>query len=356
MLCTIIAWNPVNFIDGEAPWIAWEIGYVVLGVALSKILAFFLHHLSKRIKTTPFDLFADALLRPAICLIWYLVALYSIDLVTEEWISQAKPRLWAILTNGGCVITLGWFLLRLKNRLLEEASKRCTLEGRIPDANSMQALSKLFTIGISAVVLVLLNDFTGLSLTTLLAFGGVGGLALAFASQDIVSNFFGGFMIHMTRPFLIGEIVQMPSLSIEGVVEEIGWYQTRIRPTTKSAVYIPNSLFTKALLVNKTRITHRLLEESLYIDISPLDALPSIIHDIDLYLSSHSKFDHAEWAGARIDFVGPTSTIILSGLTRTGSLQDFYRLRDEVLLHVARIVASHGGKMSFSPQIVAFPR
>lgn len=356
MLHSIIAWNPVNFIDGEAPWIAWEIGYVVFGLALSKCLAFFLHHLSKRIKTITFDHFADALLRPAICLIWYLVALYSIDLVTEEWISQAKPKLWAILTNGGSVLTLGWFLLRLKNRLLEEAVKRRTVEGRIPDANSMQAVSKLFTIGISAVVLILLNDFTGLSLTTLLAFGGVGGLALAFASQEIVSNFFGGFMIHTTRPFLIGELVQMPSLSIEGVVEEIGWYQTRIRPTTKSAVYIPNSLFTKALLVNKTRITHRLLEESLYIAVCPLDALSAIVHDIDAYISSHSKFDHTEWAGARIEFVGPTSTVILSGLTRTGSLQDFYRLKDEVLLHVAQIVASHGGKMSFSPQTLSLSK
>ena len=119
----------------------------------------------------------------------------------------------------------------------------------------MQALSKLFTAVIGSIILILLNDFTGISLTTLLAFGGVGGLALAFASQEIVSNFFGGFMIHMTRPFLIGELVSMPSLAIEGAVEEIGWYQTLIRPSSKTAVYIPNSLFTKALLINKTRIT-----------------------------------------------------------------------------------------------------
>jgi MscS family membrane protein len=349
MVHMVIAWNPVNFIDGEARWIAWAVTYVVIGLVLSKALAFFLHHLSRRIKTTSFNLFADALLCPTICLIWYLVALHSLDLVTEDWISQTRPRIWAVVTNGGCVIALGWFLLRLKNRLLEDAIKRRTQEGRIPDANSMQAVSKLSTIGIFAVVLVLFNDFTGLSLTTLLAFGGVGGLALAFASQEIVSNFFGGFMIHTTRPFLVGELVQMPSLSIEGVVEEIGWYQTRIRPSSKSAVYIPNSLFTKALLVNKTRITHRLLEESIYITVSPFDALSAIIRDIDAYLSSHPLFDRTEWASARIEFVGPTSTVVLSGLTRAASLQEFYRLKNEVLLRVAQIVSTHGGHMSFSP-------
>ena len=355
MFRTVLAWNPVNFIDGEAPWIAWGTIYVISGFVLSKVLPLILHVLSKRSKAPAFDLFADAFLRPAICLIWYLVALHSIDLVTEDWISQTRPRLWAISTSGSCVIALGWFLLRLKNRLLEEAVRRRSFEGKVPDISSMKAISKLFTIGIFAIVLILLNDFTGLSLTTLLAFGGVGGLALAFASQEIISNFFGGFMIHTTRPFLIGEIVHMPSLSIEGVVEEIGWYQTRIRPASKSAVYIPNSLFTKALLVNKTRITHRLLEESLFISVHAPETLSAIIHDVDLYLSSHPKLDRTEWSGARIECIGPTSTIVLSGLTRTTTLQDFYRLRDEVLLHIVRIVSSHGGKMSASPQVLPSP-
>ena len=345
-----IAWNPVNFVDGEARWIAWGAAYVLFGLILSQALSMLFRFLSK--KSSSFDLFADAFLCPAICLIWYLVAIQSIDLVTEGWISQARPKLWAVLTSGGSILALGWFLLRLKDRFLEAAARRRVQEGRIPDATSMQAVSKLLTVGIFTIVLILLNDCTGLSLTTLLAFGGVGGLALAFASQEIVSNFFGGLMIHTTRPFLIGEVVQMPSLSIEGVVEEIGWYQTRIRPPSKSAVYVPNSLFTKALLVNKTRITHRLLEESVFISVQPLDALSAIVRDISVYLSSHLGLDRAEQASARIECIGPTSTIVFSALTKAYSLQEFYRLRDEILLHVADIVASHGGKMASPPQVL----
>ena len=345
-----IAWNPVNFVDGESGWIVRGTVYVFLGIVLSQALSLLLRFFSK--KTPSFGLFSAAFLRPAVCLIWYLVALYSIDLVTEGWISETRPKLWAFVTSGSSVLALGWFLFRLKDRLIEAAAQRRVKDGKAPDATSMQALSKLFTVGIFAVVLILLNDFTGMSLTTLLAFSGVGGLALAFASQEIVSNFFGGLMIHMTRPFLIGEIVQMPSLSIEGVIEEIGWYQTCIRPSSKAAVYIPNSLFTKAPLVNKSRITHRLLEVSTFIAVQPLDALSAIVQDVNTYLSSHPEFDRTEWAGARIECIGPTSTIVFSALTKTCSLQDFYRLKDEVLLKVSHIVASHGGKEAMPPQLL----
>ncbi len=294
MFGSVVMWNPINLIDGEAHWILWEIGFIAVALIVSKFLGIALRHMSKKINNPLFALFADAIYTPLIYLIWYLAALYTFDLITEEIISQVRPKLWAFLTTGGSILFLGWFLLRLKNRILVHAIEVRTVEGKSPDATSMQALSKLFTAVIGSIILILLNDFTGISLTTLLAFGGVGGLALAFASQEIVSNFFGGFMIHMTRPFLIGELVSMPSLAIEGAVEEIGWYQTLIRPSSKTAVYIPNSLFTKALLINKTRITHRLLDEPIYVQTTSLPTLELIAKDITSYLSSNPQFDQTE--------------------------------------------------------------
>jgi len=66
--------------------------------------------------------------------------------------------------------------------------KRRHEEPRIED--SLTALSKVLTLGILIVMLFLLHDITGLSLTTVLAFGGVGGLAVAIASQEMVQIFF----------------------------------------------------------------------------------------------------------------------------------------------------------------------
>jgi MscS family membrane protein len=208
---------------------------------LTKFLAVGLRYFSKKYGSPSFDLFADAVRLPAICVIWYFVALYTIDLLTEDWLSESNPGFWTILANGGGVLFLGWFLLRLKDRILEHMMKQRALEGRPIELASVQGLSKIGTIVIG---IILLNDFTGLSLSTLLAFGGVGGLALAVASQEIVSNFFCGLMIHLTHPFQIGEYVQIPSLNMEGSVEEVGWYQTvfvlsqkrRSSPPTRSSL------------------------------------------------------------------------------------------------------------------------
>lgn len=347
-----LSWNPINFIDGESHWIVWEFTYIAIALVISKLLGTVLSHLAKRINKPAFVYFSDALYRPAIYLVWYLAALYSIDLVTDELLSLSRPKTWTVLINGGIVIALGWFLLRLKNDLITHVIETRAQEGKQNETHSMQAISKLFTVVIGIVILILLNDFTGMNLTTLLAFGGVGGLALAFASQEIVSNFFGGFMVHMTRSFLIGEELSLPSLNISGVVEEIGWYQTRIRPSSKEAVYVPNSLFSKALLINKTRITHRFFNEIISINIEPLANLELVVRDIDAYLASHPRFDRGEISGSRIETVGPTSSITVYGLTRVTSLQEYYRLKGEILLHIARIIATHGGSIPTPPQVV----
>ena len=351
MLCPL-AWNPINLIDGESHWIIWEIVYIVIGLFISKIIGTALLHLAKKINNPSFALFSDAVYTPAIYLTWYLIALYSFDLVTDDLLSQSRPKTWTILVNGGIVIALGWFLLRLKDRFIAHAIETKTQEGKTSEAHSMQAVSKLFTVIIGVIVLFLLNDFTGMNLTTLLAFGGVGGLALAFASQEIVSNFFGGFMVHMTRPFLIGEEVSLPSLNISGVVEEIGWYQTRIRPQSKESVYIPNSLFSKALLINKTRITNRLFNESIYFEITPISDINLVLHDIEAYLASNPQLEHADSLGARIDSAGLPSSITVYGLTRVKSLQEHYRIRGDILVKVATIVSSHGGAVTSPPTLV----
>jgi MscS family membrane protein len=312
--------NPFSFLDEELWWIAWQVGFIVFGLFFTKFLARGLQYFSKKYHSPSFSLFVDAVRLPAFYVVWYFVVLYTIDLLTEDWLSETKTGLWSMVVNGGLVLFLGWFLLRLKDRVLEHMTKQRSLQGHPMEVASVQGLSKFGTIVIGIIVLILLNDFTGLSLSTLLAFGGVGGLALAVASQEIVSNFFGGLMIHLTHPFQIGEYVQIPSLNMEGIVEEIGWYQTRIRPPSKVAVFAPNSLFTKTLLINQTRITHRLLDEKIQVRVTSFDSLSLINQDIVAFFSSNPKFDHSEWLGARIECIGPISTLSITGLTRTDTL------------------------------------
>jgi MscS family membrane protein len=72
-----------------------------------------------------------------------------------------------------------------------------------------------------------------------LAFGGVGGIAIGFAAKDLLANFFGGLMVHLDRPFSVGDWVVVGSF--EGTVEEVGFRSIRIRTFYNSLITLPNS-------------------------------------------------------------------------------------------------------------------
>ncbi|MFH1478019.1 MAG: mechanosensitive ion channel family protein [Verrucomicrobiota bacterium] len=98
------------------------------------------------------------------------------------------------------------------------------------------------SIRITVLVLVLLNviqQVSGRSITTILAGLGVGGLAIALAGQDTIKNFFGSLVILMDKPFEIGERIVVDKY--DGPVESIGFRSTRIRTLDGHQVTIPNS-------------------------------------------------------------------------------------------------------------------
>jgi len=104
------------------------------------------------------------------------------------------------------------------------------------------------SIRITVFVLVLLNviqQISGKSITTILAALGVGGLAIALAGQDTIKNFFGSLVILLDKPFEIGERIVVDKY--DGPVESIGFRSTRIRTLEGHQVTIPNSE-----MVNKT--------------------------------------------------------------------------------------------------------
>jgi len=85
-----ILWNPLNFLDGEGQWLTSELLIVCLALIFSKLL------------------------RPLTPLIWYLAALHSFDLVTDQLLSVYLPFLWIGLHVLGVIVFLYRFLILKK--------------------------------------------------------------------------------------------------------------------------------------------------------------------------------------------------------------------------------------------------
>ena len=103
----------------------------------------------------------------------------------------------------------------------------------------MDAITKLLQMFVIITATLVVLQTLGVSVSGVLALGGIGGLAIGFAAKDLLANFFGGLMLYLDRPFAVGDWIRSPDREIEGDVEQIGWRLTRIRTFDKPAALHP---------------------------------------------------------------------------------------------------------------------
>jgi MscS family membrane protein len=117
-----------------------------------------------------------------------------------------------------------------------------------------------------------------------MAFGGVGAAALGFAAKEVIANFFGGMMLWINRPFVLGDYISLPDRGgLEGVIEEIGWYLTVVRDKDKRLVYLPNAIFSTISVVNTSRMSHRRIQITVGIrkeDFAKLEELTKTLKEV----------------------------------------------------------------------------
>ncbi|PIQ84748.1 MAG: mechanosensitive ion channel protein MscS [Candidatus Omnitrophica bacterium CG11_big_fil_rev_8_21_14_0_20_63_9] len=104
-------------------------------------------------------------------------------------------------------------------------------------------------ITIVVLGLLMILHGMGISITPLLTALGVGGLAVALALQDTLSNVFSGFYLTMARSVRVGDYIKLES-GEEGYVEDIGWRATKIRMLPNNMVVVPNNKLGSALITN----------------------------------------------------------------------------------------------------------
>jgi small-conductance mechanosensitive channel len=131
--------------------------------------------------------------------------------------------------------------------------------GRLLTLYSTDATQPTFPVAsitqnIAKVTIVLLGALTvlhvmGVPITPVLTALGVGGLAVALALQDTLSNLFSGFYLSMTRQIRVGDYIKLDS-GQEGYVQDIGWRATMLRMLPNNMVLVPNQKLGQAIITN----------------------------------------------------------------------------------------------------------
>ena len=240
------------------------------------------------------------------------------------------------------------FITLAEARLLDGLQAQAEgAQGRL-DPTTLHALAKLtrLSVVISAVLVAL--PTLGIEITALLAFGGVGGIAVGFAAQDLLSNFFGGLMIYLDRPFAIGDWIRSPDREIEGTVESIGWRLTVVRTFDKRPLYVPNSVFAKLALENPSRMTNRRIYETIGIRYKDASKMGQIVRDVHAMLQEHEEVDQDQTLIVNFNGYGKSSLdFFVYTFTKTTNWVKFHEIKQDVMLHIIRIVHEHQADFAF---------
>lgn len=296
------------------------------------------------------NLWDDALLeaarRPVVWLIWVVGLNFAATIASEQLDSGWTPFL--VYVNKIAVVGLfAMFLVNFIN-LAEENLIKPEQETPPRDPMTIKAVAKLLRASVLVTAALIAMQLFGFSISGLLAFGGVGGLAIGFAAQDLLSNFFGGLMIYLDRPFNVGDWIRSPDQEIEGTVEDIGWRLTRIRTFDKRPLYVPNSVFASIALENPSRMTNRRIKETIGVRYDDVSQLPAILADVEAMLRSHEAIDTNQTLMVNFNEFGASSLdFFIYTFTKTTVWTEFHKIKQDVLLKVADIIAGHGAEIAF---------
>lgn len=191
-----------------------------------------------------------------------------------------------------CAVIIDVIVRRLRVRL--EAKHRSFSYSVLPLSGRVAKVIVLVLI-IAAVLTA-----WGYNTTTLLAGLGIGGVALALASQKTIENLFGSVAVISDRPVSVGDFCKFGSSM--GTVEDIGLRSTRIRTLDRTVMTIPNGSFSTMTLENFDRKDKQLFHVTLNLkrDTTP-DQVRELLQSLTKLLKSNPKF---ETGALPVRFVG----------------------------------------------------
>ncbi|MBR2044922.1 MAG: mechanosensitive ion channel [Agathobacter sp.] len=149
---------------------------------------------------------------------------------------------------GGKIIK---WVVKLLRRSMERASAE---QGVVTFVSSVCKYALYFVL-----ILVILSHF-GVTASSVIAVLGSAGLTLGLALQGSLSNFAGGVLILLLKPFVVGDYIIENSDKQEGTVTEITIFYTKLLTMDNKAIMIPNGTLSNSSIVNVTAMKNRRLD------------------------------------------------------------------------------------------------
>lgn len=330
---------------------------VFLTLLLAAITGRFLVQLEVRAGRTK-NLWDDALVsslqRPVRWLIWG-VGLTTATAIAGKHADSFLLELVSWVRKIGAVVIVSWFL----NGFISRAEVNLInpeFSYKPMDKTTAMAMGRLLRISVIITAVLVVLQSLGYSVSGVLAFGGIGGIAVGFAAKDLLANFFGGLMIYLDRPFAVGDWIRSPDKNIEGTVEDIGWRLTRIRTFDKRPLYVPNSTFTQIAVENPSRMSHRRIYETIGVRYDDGAHVATIVAQVKQMLIDHPEIDEENTLIVNLNtFATSSLDFFIYCFTHTTEWIKYHEIKQDVLLRVLNIIESTGAQCAFPTSTLHIP-
>jgi MscS family membrane protein len=241
---------------------------------------------------------------------------------------------------------LAWFCYNLVGLLEQWLGHWAGRTESTLDDHLIPFIRKSLRVFIVFLAVLMLVQNLGYSISGLLASLGLGGLAVALAAKDSLSNIFGSIMILLDRPFMIGDWIKAGDM--EGTVEEIGFRSTRIRTFAKTLITVPNSTLMNLSIDNFSQMPKRRIKLTVGVTYATTPSqMRQAVADIRQLLREHPAIDQEFFLVNFTDFGASSLDIMVYCFTTSTVWGEYLDAREDVCLKIMDALEKLGLEIAF---------
>ncbi len=305
--------------------------------------------ITSRTETQLDNVLLEAAERPAGILIFIIGLIISVHLLNPPaetfpviHLADSAGRLFSIVIGV-------WFLWRLIEGMAVYFTARARQTESSLDDQLVPFIAKTLKIFLVLTAVLVVAQNMGYSVSGLIASLGIGGIAVAMAAKDTISNIFGSIMILVDRPFMVGDWIK--TSEFEGVVEQVGFRSTRIRTFARTLVNVPNSTLANMVIDNIDQRSERRIKMriGLTYDTTPAQ-MKAALAGIEQLLCDHPGVDQGYKLVKFDEFEGSALSIFLYYFSSSKVWEEYLQVRQEVNLQIMELLESLELEFAFPTQ------
>jgi MscS family membrane protein len=247
-------------------------------------------------------------------------------------------------------LAIAWLIAALLTQVGELVIRNTSAHERPLNAQLVRLSFRILTIVVVGGYVFVAAERLGLPVPALVAGLGVGGLAVALATQGTLENLIGGLILYADQPVRVGDFFRFGDKA--GIVEEVGIRSARIRTLDRTIVAIPNAELVKMPLENFSRRDKIRLRTLVRLRMeTSADQLRFLLTRLWQMVERHPKLLHDVGAARLVDLGEYSLDVELVAYAATTDWAEFLAIRQDVYLRILGLVEEAGTRLAVPAQL-----